>query len=101
MDFPDKIRWKRVPSFICQKAHLSLRDFEIDTLTFVKKYIFTFLTLEYTFWWPWIKYDLEDDLESPKYNYKCFFHLKSHEKKVLHMILALFVKRDIFSYLTL
>ena len=30
-----------------------------------------------------------------------FFHSKSHEKDVLDMILALFVKKDIFSYLTL
>ena len=43
------------------------------------------------------KYDLEDDLESPKYNYKCFFYLKSREKEVLYMIKAVFVNRDIFS----
>ena len=44
--------------------------------SFVKNYIFTFLTLEYTFWWPWIEFDLEDDFESPKYNYKWIFSFK-------------------------
>ena len=105
--------------------------------------ILTFSTLELTFWWPWMKIDLEDDLETLQWYYNCIFRSKScsylhllkmifsftwpwnwpfdleddleysklfqmriaqaklHEKEVLHMFLALFVRICFFSSLNL
>ena len=40
--------------------------------------------------------DLEDELESLKLYYEWIFLSKSHEKEVLHAVLALLVKKDIF-----
>ena len=51
---------------------------------------------------PWqCPFGLEDDLGSPKKYHKGIFQTKSNEKEVLHMFLALFVKKGIFAYLTL
>ena len=45
--------------------------------------------------------DHENDLESPKQYYKSIFPVKIPWKWVSHMRLDVFVKNDIFSYLTL
>ena len=63
----------------------------------VENHMFTFLTSELTFSWPWIEIaladDLDDDLEWQKNTINGFFHTKSHEKEVLHILTALLVQK--------
>ena len=78
---------------------LKRRTIFLLLFVFVQSHIFTFFILKLTFYD--LADDLENDLESLKQYYKSIFPVKIPWKWVLHMRSDVFVKNDIFSYLTL